>query len=53
MSKNQDVDIIKTRYHKWLTMVKDKKAFVYQDEDNQKVELEDPEFSFIQFDLRN
>ncbi len=52
-SKNQNVEIIKTRHPKWLTMVNGKKAFEYQDEDNQKVELVDPEFSFIQFDLQN
>jgi hypothetical protein len=51
-SNNQDIEIIKTRHPKWLTMIKGKKAFEYQDEDNQKVELIDPEFTFIQFDLQ-
>jgi hypothetical protein len=50
-SNNQDIEIIKTRHPKWLTMVKGKNVFEYQNEDNQKVELVDPEFSFIQFDL--
>jgi hypothetical protein len=50
-SNNQDIEIIKTRHPKWLTMVKGKKVFEYRDEYNQNVELSDPEFSFIQFDF--
>ena len=50
-SNNQNIEFIKTRHPKWLTIAKGKKVFEYQDEDNQKVELVDPEFSFIQFDL--
>jgi hypothetical protein len=34
-------------------MLKEKKVFEYQDENNQKLELIDPEFSFIQFNLTN
>ncbi len=52
-SNNKNIEIIKTRHPEWLTMVKGKKVFEYQDEDNQKVELVDPEFSFIQFNLQN
>jgi len=50
-SNNQVIEIIMTRHPKWLTMVKGQKAFEYQDECNQKAELGDPEFSFIQFNL--
>ncbi len=50
-SNNPNIKIIETRHPKWLTMIKGKKGFEYQDEDNQKRELVDPEFSFIQFDL--
>jgi hypothetical protein len=50
-SVNQNIEIIKTRHPKWLTMVKSKKGFRYQDKDNHEVELADPEFSFIQFEL--
>ena len=52
-SNNQDIEIIKTRHPKWLTQVKGRNVFEYQNEDNQKVELVNPEFSFIQFDLKN
>lgn len=52
-SSNQDIEIIKTRHPEWLTKLESKNVFEYQDKDNQKVELVDPEFSFIQFDLRN
>ncbi len=52
-SSNQDIEIIKTRHPEWLTKLESKNVFEYQDQDNQKVELVDPEFSFIQFDLRN
>jgi hypothetical protein len=52
-SNNQDIEIIKTRHPKWLTKFEGKNIFEYQDKDNQKVKLVDPEFSFIQFDLIN
>jgi hypothetical protein len=52
-SNNQRIKVIKTRHPKWLKMLKEKKVFEYQDENNQKLELIDPEFSFIQFNLTN
>lgn len=52
-SNNQDIEIIKTRHPKWLTLVKGKKVFEYLGEDKQKIELVDPVFSFIQFTLTN
>jgi hypothetical protein len=48
---NQNIEIIKTRHPNWLTKMKGKNVFEYQNKDNQKVELVDPEFSFVQFDL--
>lgn len=52
-SSNQEIETIKTRYPKWLTKLEGKNVFEYQDKNNQKVELVDPEFSFIQFNLAN
>ena len=51
ISMNKNISIIKTRHPEWLTKVKSKNIFEYQDKDKQKVELNDLIFSFIQFDL--
>ncbi len=50
-SANKNISIIKTRHPKWLTWVKEKNSFEYLNSNNQKVELVDPDFSFIQIDL--
>ena len=50
-SANENISIIKTRHPKWLTLVKEKNTFEYLNSNNQKVELIDPDFSFIQIDL--
>jgi hypothetical protein len=50
-SSNKAIIIIQTRYPEWLTMEKSKSVFEYQDKDNRKIELANPEFSFIQFKL--
>lgn len=52
-SNNPYIEIIMTRHPKWLTLVKGRNVFEYQNENNKKVELVNPEFSFIQFDLKN
>jgi hypothetical protein len=49
-STNPDIEIIKTRYPKWLTKIKEME-FEYP-EDNNSYKLIDPEFSFIQFDIK-
>ncbi len=50
-SKNENIKIIKTRYPKWLTKLDDKETFEYLDTDNKKVEIKNPEFTFVQFDI--
>lgn len=48
---NKNISIIKTRHPKWLTWEQEKNTFEYLNSNNQKVELVDPDFSFIQIDL--
>ncbi|MFN5844190.1 MAG: hypothetical protein ACK46O_00640 [Flavobacteriia bacterium] len=50
-STNKNISIIKTRHRKWLTWEQEKNTFEYLNSNNQKVELVDPDFSFIQIDL--
>ena len=50
-SINPRIEIIKTRHPEWLKKLKHKNVFEYQDKNNQKIELEDPMFSFVQFTL--
>jgi hypothetical protein len=49
-SDNPCIEIIKTRHPKWLTKVDGKESFEYEDQ-KQKKEVTNPEFSFIQFSL--
>ena len=48
-SANPNIEIIKTRHSEWLKKLKYNNFFEYQDKNNQKIELEDPMFSFVQF----
>lgn len=50
-SANPNIEIIKTRFPDWLEKSKDKDIFVYQDKKNQKAELNDPMFTFVQFNI--
>lgn len=50
-SSNHDISIV-TRHQKWITILKNN-VFEYLNEDNQKSEIVDPEFSFVQFNLVN
>lgn len=50
-STNPNIDIIKTRHPEWLKKITDRNSYEYNDKNNQKVELSDPDFSFIQFNL--
>ena len=50
-SANPNIKIIKTRHSEWLKKLKHNNFFEYQDKNNQKIELEDPMFSFVQFTL--
>ncbi len=52
-SNNSDIEIIKTRYPDWLTKVKGKDIFEYQSKNNQKTELKNPQFKFIQIDIKS
>lgn len=49
-SDNPHIKIIKTRHPKWLTKVEGKESFEYEDQ-QQKIEVSNPEFSFIQFSI--
>ncbi|MBA2561558.1 MAG: hypothetical protein H0V14_01340 [Chitinophagaceae bacterium] len=49
-STNPDIEIIKTRHPKWLTKIKDK-LYEYS-VDNNSYKLVDPEFSFVQFSIK-
>lgn len=51
-SINPGIEIITTRHLKWLTKLADKNGFGYQDEQH-KIQLLDPEFTFIQFSLKS
>ncbi len=50
-STNPNIEIIKTRHPEWLKKIRHKNTFEYQDKNNQKIELDDPMFSFVQFNL--
>lgn len=50
-STNPNIEIIKTRHPEWLKKLRHKNSFAYQDKNNKKIELEDPIFSFVQFNL--
>ena len=52
-STNPSIEIIKTRYPEWLKKLKHMNLFEYQDKNNQKIELENPVFSFVQFNLED
>ena len=49
-STNPDIEIIRTRHPKWLTKTKENE-FEYS-KDNNSYKLIDPEFGFIQFDIK-
>ena len=52
-SKNENIEIIKTRHPEWLTIDGNKKTFEYTDKNKQKNKIIDPEFSFIQLDIKD
>ena len=49
-STNPNIEIIETRHSEWLKKSKNN-SFEYLDKNNQKKELEDPMFSFVQFNI--
>jgi hypothetical protein len=50
-SENPNIEIIKTTHLGLLTKVKNKDVFKYQDETGREIELSNPKFTFIQFNL--
>jgi len=51
-SKNDNIEFINTRHPKWLTQTENKMIFEYTDEYKLRQVIVDPNFSFVQFNIR-
>lgn len=50
-SRNPAIEIIETRYSKWLEKSGSSKGFEMENEEGQKIKVSNPEFGFIQIKL--
>lgn len=50
-SQNQNIAVIKTRHPKWLSKTSNKMVFEYLDENEKCIQINNPEFEFIQISI--
>jgi hypothetical protein len=53
LSKNKELEVIKTRHPEYLTALSDSKSFEYENEQKDKIVFSDPQFNFVQFTLKD